>query len=105
MIRPWYAVGMRFLPIILICLGCMNQTFESEGNSAHLGTRDLLDAPHVTTVVVAPAKRGAKRQILHVLNWHFVDRKAFEVDGGEDWEAFLDSVEKVQESMRYSSKG
>lgn len=35
-------------------------------------------------------------QIVHVSDWHFVDRELFEADGGEDWEAFLASVENVQ---------
>ncbi len=90
-----YAVGMRYLPILLICLGCVKPSQESEHPAKMLSTRELLDCPHVITAGVAPAK-SPKRQILHVLNWHFVDREAYEADDGEDWEAFLDSVEKVQ---------
>lgn len=39
-------------------------------------------------------------QIVQIQNWHFVDRKAFEADGGKDWEAFLKSVEAVQGEQR-----
>lgn len=86
---------MRYVSVILIFLSCVKPGFESEHRPNLLGTSELLEAPQVTTVVVAPANRP-KRQILHVLNWHFVDRKAFEADGGEDWETFLESVENVQ---------
>lgn len=38
-------------------------------------------------------------QIVQIQNSHFVDRKRFEADGGRDWEAFLKSVEAVQEQQ------
>ncbi len=39
-----------------------------------------LETPHVHSVVVTPAKSKRKRQIIHILDWHFVPQADFEAD-------------------------
>ena len=77
-----------------------------------LSAETLRKLPHVHRVTVAPAVGKRKRQIIHVLNYHFVEREAFaadirteaekagetltEADIDREWAGFLDDVEAVQ---------
>jgi hypothetical protein len=100
---------MRFLPLILVIgIGCsqkaeperpQQEQAEPERVEFHeeLLTKSELDQlPHVHRVDTFAKGTKPDFQIVHIQNWHFVDRKAFEADGGKDWDAFLKSVEAVQ---------
>ncbi len=75
--------------MLLFLAGCSHRP------ESFLSRADLQAIPDVVAVDVDAGDSPAV-QIIHVLNWHFVDRAAFERDGGGDWESFLQSVEAVQ---------
>ena len=96
---------MRFLSFLLAFLaGCSNPYPPPFINPASL------EGLHVVhSVEVTPAKSKRTRQIIHIENWHFVDRAAFiadlDTEAGKplteeqiefEWAAFLDDVEAVQ---------
>lgn len=57
---------------------------------------DLANTPEVASVTVQAVQNPTHR-IIHVLNWHFVSREDFALEGDSDaYEAFLDDVEAVQ---------
>lgn len=57
---------------------------------------DLKQMPEVASVTVQAVLNPTHR-IIHVLNWHFVSREDFALEGDSDaYEAFLDDVEAVQ---------
>ena len=45
-----------------------------------LSAHNLETLPHVHSVIVTPAKNKRKRQIIHILDWHFVPPAHFEAD-------------------------
>lgn len=85
----WYAGGMRYLPLILLALGC------SKTPEAFLSEADFLAIPHVHNLDES-ACWNPTTQIIHIADYHFVEREDFEADGGEDWEQFLKDVRAVQ---------
>lgn len=109
---PGYDKGMRFIPIIiLIGLGCSKgaepeqaetKPTERERVEFHkelLTESELRALPNIRGMDSLSIGSKPDFQIIHIRNWHFVDCKAFEADGGKDWEAFLKSVEAVQEQQ------
>lgn len=107
---------MRWLfATVLIILNQL--TLQADDPSKLLSLKTLKFLPHVQSVKVTPAKIKRKRQIIHVLNWHYVEREPFvaeirqeakkagvtlsDDDIEQNWNGFLSEVESVQaEQMR-----
>ena len=73
----------------------------------------LKKLPHVHSATGSPAKIKRRRQIIHLLNWHFVEREPFiadlsdvagrrlsDAEADEHWTSFLQEVEAVQAQQR-----
>lgn len=97
--RP-YAVTL-----IVILAGCTSP----EPPPGVLNRKTLESLPHVATVEITRVKGMPRRQIIHILNWHFVERAAFVADIQtaaekpltdaeleQEWASFLDDVESIQ---------
>ena len=77
--RPWYAGTMiRRSAAILIAIltGCSHP----EPPPGCLSRETLESLPHVATVEITPATGNQTRPVIHLLNWHFVERPAFVAD-------------------------
>jgi hypothetical protein len=96
--------------LLLFFAGCSNPE-----PSRFINTATLEEIPVVHSVDVSSAKETRKRQIIHILNWHFVPRADFALDirteaekagvtlSDDDidrnWESFLGEVEAVQKEQ------
>jgi hypothetical protein len=96
--------------LLLFLAGCSNPEPLRLINPA-----TLEEIPAVHAVEVSPAKETRKRQIIHILNWHFVPRADFALDirteaekagvtlsdddVDRNWESFLGEVEAVQDEQ------
>ncbi len=114
------------IPILLLA-GCSGPEPAAPARPSSFLDADALEAlPHVHAVEVSPASDKPKRQIIHILNWHYVPFSDFEADiraaegelasspqeqllenphpstipifdqTSEKWESFLADVEAVQ---------
>ena len=80
--------------------------------SAFLDYEALKSLPHIHAVEVSPASKEPKRQILHILDWHYLPKDEFaadirtkaekaqesltDADIDREWDSFLGEVEAVQ---------
>lgn len=101
------------IPALLVFLaitGC-SQPLELERPASFHNPDDLQKLVHVASVEVTPARGESTRQLIHILDYHFVPRDAFEADFHtqeptvtendieREWGAFLSDVEAVQEEQ------
>jgi hypothetical protein len=100
--------------VALIFTACTSQGAEPSPGQP-IPTKTLKALPHVHAVTVSPATKEPKRQIIHILNWHFVPRADFALDirteaekagvtlsdddVDRNWESFLGEVEAVQDEQ------
>ena len=83
---------MRYLLIVLGCIGCSDRTPNL------ISVDDLEALPNVCKVDVQTVKE-AQYQIIHVLNWQNVNQEALEKDGDSNWGLYLQSALQNQQAV------
>ncbi len=72
---------MRVLFLILLLAPCSASAQAVPARpSAFLDVKTVKALPHVVAMKESPASKERKRQIIHILNWHFVSFFDFEAD-------------------------
>lgn len=113
---PGLTMNIFLAILVFICLPAKSPSAPADSRSEPTpqfqSLKTLKSLPHVQSVKVTPAKTKRKRQILHILDYHFVDEKTHGIDIRDaakqkgvtltdaevaaDWELFLSEVKAVQ---------